>query len=155
MFCLQTPPHLPDPGVGSISLNSTFSEHSHVAYQIKWNHKCSNLVANTVPADPPPWGQKGQNSTFSEHDHVAYQIKRGSQMQQPGSKYFACRPPPSSNLMESLMHHGSKYFQKSHQCKGKHIVHQLKKSISLFRLFFFLYSLHFVLPSMHLLHLAI
>ena len=26
--------------------NSTFSEHGHVAYQIKGNHKCSNLVAN-------------------------------------------------------------------------------------------------------------
>ena len=26
--------------------NSTFSEHGHVAYQIKGNHECSNLVAN-------------------------------------------------------------------------------------------------------------
>ena len=26
--------------------NSTFSEHAHVAYQIKWNHECSNMVAH-------------------------------------------------------------------------------------------------------------
>ena len=35
----------------------------------------------------------GQNSTFSEHGHVAYQIKGNHEMQQPGNKYFACRPP--------------------------------------------------------------
>ena len=32
--------------------NSTFSEHGHVAYQIKENHKCSNMVANILPTDP-------------------------------------------------------------------------------------------------------
>ena len=37
-----------------------FSEHGHVAYQIKENHECSNMVANILPAD------------LSEHDHVAY-----------------------------------------------------------------------------------
>ena len=53
----------------------TFSEHGHVAYQIKGNHNCNNLVANLKPSDPPsptrPWGSKSQNSTFSEHGHVA------------------------------------------------------------------------------------
>ena len=50
-------------GMGSVGQNSTFSEHVHVAYQIKKNHKCSNLVANNLPADPLPptgpwgWGQ--------------------------------------------------------------------------------------------------
>ena len=36
--------------------NSTFSEHGHVAYQIKENYKCSNMVENIFPADPstPP-----------------------------------------------------------------------------------------------------
>ena len=66
---------------GSKGQNSTFSEHGHVAFHIKWNHECSNMVAILLPADPPPppnptlWGSKGQNSTFSEHGHVAYQIK--------------------------------------------------------------------------------
>ena len=58
---------------GSKGQNSTFSEHDHVVYQIKGNHKCSNLVANIslqIPPDP-----RGQNSTFSEHSHVASQIK--------------------------------------------------------------------------------
>ena len=65
--------------MGSKGQNSTFSEHGHVAYQIEENHECSNMVANILPADPPPpalgKGSIGQNSTFSEHGLVAYQIK--------------------------------------------------------------------------------
>ena len=34
--------------------NSTSSEHRHVAYEIKWTHKCSNMVANVSPVKPPP-----------------------------------------------------------------------------------------------------
>ena len=34
--------------------NSTFTEHGHVAYEIKWTHKCSNMVANVLPVEPPP-----------------------------------------------------------------------------------------------------
>ena len=33
-----------------------FSEHGHVAYQIKGNRECSNIVENILPAPPPPWG---------------------------------------------------------------------------------------------------
>ena len=33
--------------------NSTFSEYGNVAYQIKGNDTCSNMVANILPADPP------------------------------------------------------------------------------------------------------
>ena len=39
-------------GVGSKAQNSISSEHGHVAYQIKRNHKC--MVGNILPADPPP-----------------------------------------------------------------------------------------------------
>ena len=35
--------------MGSKAQNSTFSEHGHVAYQIKDNHECSNMVANILP----------------------------------------------------------------------------------------------------------
>ena len=70
-------PHPLTLGVRSKGQNSTFSEHCHAAYQIKWNHKCSNIVGNILPADPlpPNLGVKGQNLTFSEHGHVVYQIK--------------------------------------------------------------------------------
>ena len=52
----------------------------HVAYQIKGNHECSQMIANILPTEshllPWGWGQTfGQNSTFPEHGHVAYQIK--------------------------------------------------------------------------------
>ena len=45
--------------------NSTFSEHGHVAYQIKGKHECSNILANILPAPlPPPWVSIGQNVYF-------------------------------------------------------------------------------------------
>ena len=40
--------------VGSKGQIATFSEHCYVAYQIKGNQVCSNMVANILPADPPP-----------------------------------------------------------------------------------------------------
>ena len=54
-----------------------FSEYGHVACQIKWNPKCSNMVAKTLPADPPILrvGSKGQNLLSLEYGHVAYKIK--------------------------------------------------------------------------------
>ena len=36
-----------------------FSEHGHVAFQIKWNHEYSNIVAILLPAEPPPTGPSG------------------------------------------------------------------------------------------------
>ena len=89
IFCQQTPLPPPPPpprfhpwtpGLESKGQNSTFSENGYVAYQIKGNQECSNMVENILPAYPPPpplgMGSIGQNSTFSEHGHVAYQSKR-------------------------------------------------------------------------------
>ena len=88
-----------NPRDGTIGQYSTFPEHGHVAYQIKWNHE-SNMVANILSVDPPTHtytlaftGSIGQSSAFSEHGHVAYPIKCNHEMQQHGSNYFACRPP--------------------------------------------------------------
>ena len=53
------------------------SHHGHVAYQIKGNQVCSNMVANILPiapTSPCPW-VKVSHSTFSEHGYVAYQVK--------------------------------------------------------------------------------
>ena len=47
-------PSNPTLGMGLAGKNSTFLEHGHVAVQIKENHKCSNMAANTLLADPPP-----------------------------------------------------------------------------------------------------
>ena len=46
--------------MGSIGQNSTFSEHGHVAYLIKENYECSNMVTNiltteAIPYDPVVW----------------------------------------------------------------------------------------------------
>ena len=51
-----------------------FSIHGHVAYTIKGNHWCSNMVAYIMPADLDPGGKR-LKFNFSEHGHVAYQIK--------------------------------------------------------------------------------
>ena len=56
----------------------SFSESSHVAYQIKADDAGSNMVANILPTDTPLTqgvGSKGQTISFNESSHVAYQIK--------------------------------------------------------------------------------
>ena len=58
--------------------NSTLLEYGQVAYQIKGNDTCSNLVANILPADTPStpgMGVKRSKHFFSENSPVAYQIK--------------------------------------------------------------------------------
>ena len=71
IFTCRTP-H--PPGVGSIGQNSTFSEQCPVAYQIKWTHKCSNMVANILPEEPHLALWWAKDTTALEHGHVAYQI---------------------------------------------------------------------------------
>ena len=65
IFSQIPPPPRPQ---GSKDQNSTFSEHGHVAYQIKGNHKCSNMVANIIifsrRSPPRPQGSKDQIQLF-------------------------------------------------------------------------------------------
>ena len=83
IFFSRRPPPPTALGDGFKRSKIKFSEDGHIAYQIQGNHECSNIVANILPADPPPppypptlgVGSIGQYSTFSEHGHVAYQIK--------------------------------------------------------------------------------
>ena len=73
------PPDTPSPqGVGSKRQTISFTEGSHVAYQIKANDAGSQMVATILLIDTPLTqgvGSKGQNISFSESSHVAYQIK--------------------------------------------------------------------------------
>ena len=65
-------------GVGSKGQTISFSESSHVAYQIKADDAGSNMVSNILPTDTlstQEVGSKGQTIYFSESSHVAYQIK--------------------------------------------------------------------------------
>ena len=53
-FCTQTPLLLHDPRVRGQKIKiSVLSEHGQVAYQIKGNHECSNMVTNILLADTP------------------------------------------------------------------------------------------------------
>ena len=54
-------------GVGSKGQTISFSESSHVAYQIKADDAGSNMVANILPTDTPATqgvGSKGQTISF-------------------------------------------------------------------------------------------
>ena len=65
-------------GVGSKGQTLSFSESSHVAYQIKADDAGGNMVANILPTDTPKTqglGFKGQTISFTERSLVAYQIK--------------------------------------------------------------------------------
>ena len=84
---------------------STFSEHGHLAYQIKENHECSSIEANILLADPykpPPIpltlslgsGSKGQNSTFSDHGHNSYEIKENLECSSMVANMMPLPPPP-------------------------------------------------------------
>ena len=55
-----------------------FFEYGHVAYHVRANNTCSNMVANFLTTDTPSTpgrGSKGQTISFSESSHVAYQKK--------------------------------------------------------------------------------
>ena len=108
---LPTP--TPDPGVGGLKCqNSIVSGHCHVAYQIKENRKCSNMVAFFARRPPDPGdGPTGQNSTFLEHGHVAYQIKRNHEMQQHGCKYFGCRHTYPTTLGDGIKRSKFNFFR--------------------------------------------
>ena len=81
-------------GMGPEGKNSTFSEHGHVAYQIKENHEYNNMVANILLHTPPTLGigSVGLNLTISENSHVAYQIKENHKCMLPAD------PPPPTPL---------------------------------------------------------
>ena len=67
-----------DFGGGAEAKIKLFQNICHVAYQIKADDFCINMVANILPTDTP-WtqgvGSKGQTIYFCERSHVAYQIK--------------------------------------------------------------------------------
>ena len=89
-----------DPKDGVSRSNSTFSEHGHVAYQIKWNHEMqqhgSKYFAHRppLPPDPSGMGSIGQKSTFSEHGDVAYQNKRNHEFSNMIAIFFHAYPLP-------------------------------------------------------------
>ena len=65
-------------GVGSKGQTISFSESSHVAYQIKADEAGSKMVANILPINTlltQGVVSKGQTISFSESSHVSYQIQ--------------------------------------------------------------------------------
>ena len=76
--------------------NSIFLEHGHVAYQIKGNHGCSNMVENILAGNPlpPPLTLGVKRSKLIFYRILSYQIKKDYQIQKHGSKYSAYIPSP-------------------------------------------------------------
>ena len=69
---------------------TAFSEPCNVAYQIKGNHECSNMVANILHADPftDPWDGVNRSKVLLFQNMVMLHIKV------KGIKTFSCKPPP-------------------------------------------------------------
>ena len=66
-FVRRRPPTPTRPWGWGQNVKINFSKHGHVAYQIKWNHKFSHMVANISPTNPPgPWGQKVKIKLFQD-----------------------------------------------------------------------------------------
>ena len=63
--------------MGSKCQNSIFLEHGHVAYQIKGNHGCSNMVENILARNvlPPPLTLGVKRSKLNFYRISSYQIK--------------------------------------------------------------------------------
>ena len=83
--------------MGSKGKNSTFSEHGHVAYEIKGNDECSNMYAHIMSLHAPSTpevGSKVKKSFVSEISHDAYQIN-GSTMQ---AHVLSSRTPSTPGL---------------------------------------------------------
>ena len=81
--------------VGSKGQNSTFSDHGHVAYQIKGNLECHNMVATFCPPFHPLPNPVCEVQTQVFQNMVMLHIKLNEiKMQQYGRKYFPRRPPP-------------------------------------------------------------
>ena len=73
---VQVLPHPFDPNWG-VKIKF-FSEYGHIAYQIKADNVCSNMVENILPTFThltQGMGSKGQTIYFCESSHVAYEIK--------------------------------------------------------------------------------
>ena len=67
---LPADPLSPPPTLGSVGQNLTFSEHGFVAYQIKDNHECSNMVAKMLPTDPQEPGDGVSRSEFNFYQNM-------------------------------------------------------------------------------------
>ena len=70
-------PPLPPYGWGQ-KVKPKFSEHSHVAYQIKWDYECCKMEANILSFShhSTPEVTSEVKTFFSEISQVAYQIRR-------------------------------------------------------------------------------
>ena len=95
-----------DRGKGSTGQNSTLSEQCHVAYQIKGNHECSNMIADIFPADPstpppPPKGSTGQIQLFQNMVMLHIKLKGITKCSNMIAKILPADPLPPLTLGKS------------------------------------------------------
>ena len=126
---LPPDPHPPTPPltlrIGSKGHISTFSEHGHVAYQIKENQVCSNMVAIILPVDPTPdlGGQKVKIQLFQNMVMLHIKLKGTSNM--VANILLAAPPPPPPPPTPLPPNPGSKG-QNSTFSEHGHVAYQIK-----------------------------
>ena len=90
------PTPLPDPGVGSKGQNATFFEHGHVPFQIKGDHKCSNIQAHSMfykHPRPLGWDQWSKLGFFFLKE-VMLHIKLMGMLHRAPCKHIFCSCTP-------------------------------------------------------------
>ena len=70
---------------------NSFSEHGYAAYQIKWNHECSNMAEYSWAQNPHDPGERGQNSTFRNMAMLHIKLKG---ITNAATWYQICCPQP-------------------------------------------------------------
>ena len=123
-ICPQTP-HL-TLGIGPLGQNSTFSEHGHVAYQIKENHQIqqhSSKIFDRRPLPDPAVGVKSSKFNVFKHGHIKLkEITKCSSM-------VANNLPADPSLTLGIGSIGqnstfSEHCQVTYQIKGTHLKKQ-------------------------------
>ena len=105
--------------------NSNFPEYGRVAYQIKGNDACSNIVANIFLADIPHplmLGSKGQMQLFQ--NMIMFHIKLNAITNAATCKHIFCpytHPRPLG------------WGQRSKQCfsESSHVAYQIRRELSI------------------------
>ena len=125
MFARRPPPTL---GVGVKMSKFNFFRACHVAYHIKWNHACSNIVANILPADPNPpptleGGVKMSKFNFFRTWSCGISNLMESRMQQHASTYSVL-----THTLDRLV--GSKV-KTIFVSESSHVAYQIRRGLSI------------------------
>ena len=90
-YARRPPP--PDPWGQKVKIQ--LSDDGHIAYKIKGNHECSNMVANILPAAPPPPSLGSKDQIYLLQNMIMLHIKLKGIANAATCWQIFCLQPPS------------------------------------------------------------